>query len=1107
MGKKENNQFNFSRKLVLSAAVVSLLCGAGTATANAAAEPQLKESAISLLTVKGIVTDENGNPIIGANVVEQGDNAHGVVTDIDGKFVLKMSKDSKVQVSYLGYKTQLLAPSAEMTVVMVEDNALDEVVVVGYGVQKKVNLTGAVAVVDVDKALEAKPVMDLSKSLQGVVPGLTITNTNGNINGQPSMQIRGMGTLTGDGGTPLFVVDGVQMNDVSLLNPQDIASISVLKDAASSSIYGSRAAFGVILITTKSGKKNEKATINYTNNFSWDKPTILPDYPDVPTQLIAMNDAAVRIGAATNLFGMDFNEMLPYAIAWKEQNGGKKAGYREMRPYLSMDNVGDYYVNPDGSGAMYYADWDVVDIMFRDWTPSQSHNVNIQGSTDKTSYYLSFGFDKKEGVMTFNPDEVKRYTVNANVTSDVTDWLQVGTRTAYSNRTYTTPNTQRSTYLYMWRWGSFFGPYGTVNGTDFRNDIAYRKQAGDSETESSLFRITGFAKADLYDGLTLNADYTYEVNNVLVDNVGLPVVSYDSWGGNIANPSTVASSSWLYQESDKNTKYTFNAYANYLFDINDEHNFNIMAGATAEGGTTVWHAAQQYDLLNPNQPEFDLATGTQTVYGGHSHWATAGYFGRINYDWKGLWLLEMNGRFDGSSRFPAHSRWGFFPSGSVGYRFSEENYFEPLRSVVSNGKLRASFGAIGNEAIGSQNLFISTIGSTTVDWIDPETGNKMSGFGIPSLVSKTLTWERVETLDLGIDLGFFNNTLSLGFDWYQRYTKDMLAPGEVKPGMLGVSAPKTNAGSLRTRGWELSVDYRNRFGEVDVYGNFNIGDYETYVMQWKNDTGILSSYYSGQRIGDIWGFETDRLFTKEDFTYDSEGNVTGYAPNVASQEKLQSGNFVFGPGDIKFKDLDGNGVIDGGKSTATDHGDLTVIGNRTPRYQYSFRLGAAWKGFDIDMYFQGVGKWQQWTTSAFVIPFARGVDGIYANMTDYYTPENENYNAFYPRMYSGNGASGNISGIGYGRNNFYPQSRYLLDRSYLRFKTLTVGYTIPNKLTKKVFIENLRVYFTANNLCELINNSFAPLDPEIDGTVGTDGSWGRTDPYTRSMSGGIQVTF
>ena len=431
MGKKENNQFNFSRKLVLSATVVSLLCGAGTATANAAAEPQLKESAISLLTVKGIVTDENGNPIIGANVVEQGDNAHGVVTDIDGKFVLKMSKDSKVQVSYLGYKTQLLAPSAEMTVVMVEDNALDEVVVVGYGVQKKVNLTGAVAVVDVDKALEAKPVMDLSKSLQGVVPGLTITNTNGNINGQPSMQIRGMGTLTGDGGTPLFVVDGVQMNDVSLLNPQDIASISVLKDAASSSIYGSRAAFGVILITTKSGKKNEKATINYANNFSWDQPTILPDYPDVPTQLIAMNDAAVRIGAATNLFGMDFNEMLPYAIAWKEQNGGKKAGYREMRPYVSMDNVGDYYVNPDGSGAMYYADWDVVDIMFRDWTPSQSHNVNIQGSTDKTSYYLSFGFDKKEGVMTFNPDEVKRYTVNANVTSDVTDWLQVGTRTAY----------------------------------------------------------------------------------------------------------------------------------------------------------------------------------------------------------------------------------------------------------------------------------------------------------------------------------------------------------------------------------------------------------------------------------------------------------------------------------------------------------------------------------------------------------------------------------------------------------------------------------------------------------------------------------------------------
>ena len=293
--------------------------------------------------------------------------------------------------------------------------------------------------------------------------------------------------------------------------------------------------------------------------------------------------------------------------------------------------------------------------------------------------------------------------------------------------------------------------------------------------------------------------------------------------------------------------------------------------------------------------------------------------------------------------------------------------------------------------------------------------------------------------------------------------------------------------------------------------NFSIGDFSAEVTKWSNESGIISDEYVGKKYGEIWGFETDRLFTEDDFTWGDDGSgnrvCTGYAPGVADQTKLEQGSFVYGPGDIKFKDLNGDGVIDGGNGTVDDHGDLTVIGNTTPRYQYSFRLGAAWKGFDIDMYFQGVGKWQQWTTSAFVIPFARGIDGIYSNMTDYYTPENKNYGAFYPRMFSGNGAGGTVAGVSYGRYNFYPQSRYLLDRSYLRFKNLTVGYTLPQQLTRKAYIEKVRVYFSANNLCELINNSFAPLDPEIDGTVGTDGSWGRTDPYTRSVSCGVQVTF
>lgn len=409
---------------LIATSVAFGICCSMYVSAYAAPDPQITEAAEDLIEISGTVKDSDGMPLIGANVQEKG-TTRGVVTDIDGRFTLKVSADADVMFSYLGYSTVTLKPSAEMDVTLRTDNAmLDEVVVVAYGTQKKVNLTGAVSVVDVDKALDSKPQMEVSKALQGVVPGLSIVSTNGNINGQPSIQIRGIGTLTGDGGEPLIVLDGVPIDDLSMVNPQDIASVSVLKDAASTSIYGSRAAFGVVLITTKSGTKTDKISVSYSNNFSWDTPTILPDYPDVPTQLIAMNDAAVRTGAASNLFGMDFMETLKYAEAWKEQNGGKKAGYREMRPFKSWDDVGDYYVNPDGSGALYYADWDVKNIMFQKWAPSQSHNVNIQGTSGRTSYYLSFGYDQKEGQMEFNPDKLKRYTVNVNVQSDITDWLQ-----------------------------------------------------------------------------------------------------------------------------------------------------------------------------------------------------------------------------------------------------------------------------------------------------------------------------------------------------------------------------------------------------------------------------------------------------------------------------------------------------------------------------------------------------------------------------------------------------------------------------------------------------------------------------------------------------------
>ena len=1107
--------FTYNSKLLTAAAISALFLSGSLVKANPVTSNENLKVTEQLQTtsVEGLVVDANGEPIIGANVLEKG-TTNGTLTNLDGKFNLNVHSNAVLQISFIGYKTQEIKVTGRtIKVVLTEDNELlDEVVVVGYGSQKKVNVTGAVSTVDVNKALEAKPQMDVTKALQGVVPGLTILNTQGGINEQPSMTIRGVGTLSNsETSNPLIIVDGVPLDDLSLINPQDIASVSVLKDAASTSIYGSRAAFGVVLITTKQGTKKDKISINYSNNFAWSTPSILPDYADVPSQLRALIAVNARNGSDPELFGMYLDQMLPYAEAWQQQHGYKKTGYREMQPYQSMDNVGDYYLDPTTGKAMFYADWDVVGIMYQNWAPSQSHNVNVQGTSGKTTYYLSVGYDKKEGQLNFNPDQLKRYNVNANITSDVTNWLQIGGRFSFTDRTYTEPNTRRTHYQYMWRWGSFFEPLGTINGTDLRNTIMYLKQAGDTETSTNYVRMTGFVKAKILKGLTVNADYTYNVKNLFQDMVGLPVSGYNTWG-TMSAPTTIQSDSYLQQQSEKTTSYAFNLYANYEFNVAQKHNFNIMLGGNAEGEEYFWHRAKREGLLNPDQPEFPLASGTQTVNGNHIHSATAGYFGRINYNWNEIWLLELNGRLDGSSSFPASDRWAFFPSASLGYRFSQEGYFDKLHNIISNGKLRASFGEIGNEAVG-EDMFISTINALSNKYWLGSDGTFVNMYDIPSLVSSTLTWERIRTFDIGLDLGFMNNELNVSFDWYQRKTLDMLAPGVTLPDMLGTTAPYTNAGSLRTRGWELNVSWNKQFGDFTVYANGNVSDYKTVVTNWNNPSGILSDYFSGKVYGDIYGFETDRLFTKDDFTYDAQGNRTGYAQGVANQDGLiGSGNFQYGPGDVKFKDLNNDGVIDGGDGTKNNMGDLKVIGNSTPRFQYGFRLGGSWKGIDLDMYFQGVGKWDQWSYGAFVIPFSRGADGIYANQMDYWTEDNPD--AFYPNPYTdptkGNISGGTVSGIANGSNNFYPQSRYLIDRSYLRFKNLTVGYTIPQEWTKKCFIQKARIYFTAENLCELINNSYAPVDPEIDASdtgSNSNGVWGRVAPMTRTISFGLQVTF
>ena len=392
-------------------------------------------------------------------------------------------------------------------------------------------------------------------------------------------------------------------------------------------------------------------------------------------------------------------------------------------------------------------------------------------------------------------------------------------------------------------------------------------------------------------------------------------------------------------------------------------------------------------------------------------------------------------------------------------------------------------------------------------------------FTRPTWVNPSLTWERIQTKNLGLDLGFLDNEFTLTAEIFERLTKDMLAPSQVLPQVLGTDAPMANAGTLRTRGWELTLDWHHRFGEFNVYANFNLADSKTVVTKWESKAKLLNQNYSGKTYGDIWGFETDRYFEESDFTGQNADGTWNYANGIASQKGLEQGSFHYGPGDVKFKDLDGNGVIDGGEGTADKHGDLKVIGNFLPRYEYSFHLGGIWRGFDLDLFFQGVGKRHVWTVSSMNFPLMREADlAIYDHQLSYnrviYKNGLKNVERYevnqankYPRLFPGNDPQGTISVIDPGTNNYYPQSRYLTDMSYLRLKNVTLGYTLPKELTRKAYIQKARIYLSASNLFLLYKGNDLPVDPEINAGAGLKfGGWGRTAPITRTLSFGMQVT-
>ncbi|WP_276485475.1 SusC/RagA family TonB-linked outer membrane protein [Paraflavitalea pollutisoli] len=1061
-------------------------------------------------TITGGVVDKATREPIASATVTAGKGPQSVQTNAQGKFTIDVKGAKTITVTVVGYapSTSNVTAATEYSIELEPTNqAMQQVVVVGYGTQKKANLTGAVATVDVDKTFGSRPVTDVARGLQGAVAGLTITTATGDLGTDPKIRLRGLqGSLnTGSGGAkPLVLVDNVEIPSLQMINPDDIESISVLKDAASASIYGTRGAFGVILITTKSGKKGAPTRITYSNNFAWSAPTTTPKLMGAADNSEATLAALQRTSSATSfkLLGSTIDQ---FAIGkmreWEKQYGGQDLG-DEMLKGRDWDTIG---------GKLYfYRSFDPEKMYMKDWTLQQRHDINVSGGSEKTSYTLGLGYMNQDGILKTNPDQFKRYNLTLGMTTAVKDWLDVRGKLIYSNTLLETPfifsGTQYGPLYYLYRWPANH-PYGTVDGKPFRNAVTEVAQANMDNNKRAMSRISVGATLKPFKGFTLDADYTYTNINQHLKQVGGNTLAYNWWDYS----TTVGLNYSAYQPVSYNkARYysywneinTGKVFATYNKTINKDHVLKFIAGGDIELYRATDQSSERALLIDPAYGEPSLATGAMTADNSNSHWSTLGFFGRINYAYKNKLLLELNGRYDGSSKFPPSDLWGFFPSVSAGYVLTEEDYMDPLRDVLSFLKVRASYGSVGNQVVGNYR-FLSLMSSSNSGWILPS-GNTVT-MSTPGALSPNLTWETINTLDFGVDARFIQNKLGVSFDWFRRNTLDMITAGVTLPSSFGTSSPVRNFGELQGTGWELSIDFNHTFHNgLHIGLTGTLSDALEKITKFSAVTkslpgaiaAINTTYYEGMTLGEIWGYETDRLFTADDFS-----GVGTTKPGIPSQKKLESGSFVYGPGDIKYKDLDGDGEIFQGTNTVDNPGDKRIIGNSTPRYQYGFRIDADYKGFDLGVYVQGVAKRDLWASGPIVFPGFRAAESWFSHQTDYWKDANTP-NAFYPRPVE--------YGATIDRWNFQPQTRYLLNLAYTRIKNITVGYTLPAAIVKKAGMQRARIYFTGENLITFDKLGDIPIDPEIDFSqtqLDNDrAGFGRVYPYRKTLAVGLQVT-
>lgn len=1019
--------------------------------------------------LSGIVVDNNGDPIIGANVLVKGSSS-GTITDIDGNFSLEVPEKGTLIVSYIGYLSKEMPIGKESTlkISLLEDTqALDEVVVVGYAKQKKANLTGSVSSVKMENIMGDRPVPTTGALLQGAVPGLQVTSGSGEPGGGLSFNIRG--TTSINGGEPLILVDNVPFSGtINLINPNDIESITVLKDAASASIYGARSAFGVILITTKGAQKEQKIQMTYSNNFSFSRPTNL----SVKANPLQTVQAYKDMGYITYYSGQTVDTWLDLLNNYSADASPYPNGYTEvdgMRYQLAKTDILKDFLSETGF--------------------QQKHDFSINGGGERTSYRISLGYTGSDGIMTTDMDSYKRYNAKGFISSKITNWLTAQLDLSYYKSNKGMPSGANYAKAV---WAPSYNPTGMIN---INNEDLYSGTAGNltrlgGQNVNDITDTRVFAKliATPIKDLILNGEFTYDNLNNTETEYSKRVRFANS--DKFSEEYTSDYSTYSRQRAVKN--YTaLNLYGSYSKNISN-NNFTLLMGYNQEAYYYDYLKSVTSNMVNDEMPSISQSTGIQKAYDGFSEYTVMGFFGRFNYDYNNKYLLELNGRYDASSKFPKNSRWGFFPSLSLGWRVMEEKFMEPFQDYVSEFKIRGSIGSVGNQNIDPYQ-FIPGMEAIKSTWLD--NNNQPITLKQPGLVSGNFTWETVRTLNIGFDLSMLNNRLSANFDLFRRDTKDMLTSGSQLPATLGSSAPLQNVADLKSNGFELELAWRDQIGKVKYNIGFNLYDYNAQITKFKNNVaGVIrtssnKTYVEGQKLGEIWGYVTDRLYTVDDFI---EGSLDANLKNG----KLKDGiAYVEGvkpnPGDVLYKDLDGNGIINSGNETIYDSGDRKIIGNNSLRFQYGINGGLSWNNFNFSFFLQGVGKCDKWLSNDLIFPYYYEFGTIYSHQLDYWT--SNNMNSFFPRLYETGTRNTNYSA------NVRSQTKYLTNGAYLRVKNLTLGYTIPSSITSKIGLSNFRVYVSAENPF-----TFDHMPKGLDPTVDSKGS-GLGYPFMSSYAFGFSV--